>query len=436
MAPPTTSPTSLLWAYQLKREHGYLLQRMNDLETRNEDHDSRIKLAESAGLESSSKEVKKLAQQVKTLQESDVQKRLADMESGIAEKMDDLQAESEAHTLVIASLQDQQKAAPGEYKRDAAAREQMMLKRISEMESGLKKYEISLDRMGKRLDQTRFDQIKTQLEDLMKQAKIDSEDMERMVRSIAALEAGNAELTKANAELERKLEKMAAKAASAAKDPAVGATTRSNEPDTTAGAKDQGPPKKKSHKWAGGGADRDIIRSGSDLINSPRAAAKSPSTAAKDPSKKKPAPPKATKTKRQIPTKKVPAQSDQTLETPKKSHRWAGGGADRDIIQAGTTFNAGAKRRRSSSVAVEPPGQKKSRLSGDSAEHLRVAAGSSSVRELASSLLPPSKSDSQLNVASAARFTDEFNGKVVKTGKGWVEVAEPDVEVLSQASNG
>lgn len=409
---------------------------MNDLETENEDHDSRIKTAESAGLESSSKEVKKLAQQVKTLQENDVQKRLSDMGTGIAEKMDDLQAESETHTLVIASLQDQQKAAQGEYKKDAAAREQTMLKRITEMESGLKKYETSLDRMGKRLDQTRFDQIKAQLEDLMKQAKIDSEDIEKMARSIAALEAGNAELTKANAELERKLAKMAAKAASAAKDPAAGATTRINEPDTTAGAEEQNPPKKKSHKWAGGGADRDIIRLGSDLFNSPRAAAKSPITAAKEPSKKKPAPPKATKTKRQIPAKKIPVQSDQTLETPKKSHRWAGGGADRDIIQAGTTFNAGTKRRRSSSATVEPPAQKKGLLSGDGVEHLRVAAGSPSVRESASLLLPPSKSDSKLNIASAARSTDGFDGKVIKAGKGWVEVAEPDVEVLSQASNG
>ena len=106
--PPPSSPSSLLWAHQLKREHGYLQKRLDDIQTTSDKQDRRIKTLESGAYKSNelaNAEVTTLAKHVKALQEQGLDTRLSDMETNVNQKLDDVQAESEAMTLQIAALQ-------------------------------------------------------------------------------------------------------------------------------------------------------------------------------------------------------------------------------------------------------------------------------------------------------------------------------------------
>lgn len=422
MAARPSSPTSLLWAHQLKREHGFLLQRMQDLEAKNESQEARIKTAESAAKSNSNSEIAELAEQVKALNEAGMEKRIANMERDVAEKLDDVQAESEAHTLQIASLQNAENMAEEE-RRKAVSKDKALLKRIGEVEEGLQKYEKSLDRMGKRLDETRFEQIKGQLDGLTKQVQREGEQMKWLTESINALEAANAELIKASEKLETELSKMAAKAASAEKKKSerTSAANVQVEPPAKGGA-EQEQPKKKSHKWAGGGADRDIIRMGSDLFGTPSTVQRSPHTATKEPPKKKPAPP-GPKKKPQPP---LPNQqritSSDSSGTPKKSHRWAGGGADKDIIQAGIFQGIDAKRRRSSENFSEAPKKKPHKWAGGGADKEIIQAGSSP----ASNPQPSHRKEIAAEKPKQSSRVPAADGDevIVRAGKGWIEVAD------------
>ena len=136
--------------------------------------------------------------------------------------------------------------------------------------------------------------------------------------------------------------------------------------------------RKKSHKWAGGGADKDIIRQGSGLVES------SPSTVANLQQKmslapkKSAAPPKKPPVLKKPPVKKKPA----VPKTPgpasdRKSHKWAGGGADRAIIAAGQSQEPKIKRERTSDDEDEDdePPRKRARQTIGGKEIIRSGKG-------------------------------------------------------------
>lgn len=430
MAPRPSSPTSLLWAHQLKREHGYLLQRMQNLEAKNENHDSRLTAAESATSINSNQEIEGLAEQVKALNEAGVEKRIADMEKNVAEKLDEVQAESEAHTIQIASLQNDTQMAEEE-RRKTAGKDKVLLKRIDEVETHLKKYEKALGQIGKRLDESRFEQIKGQLEGLTKEVKQEGEQMKWLQESITALESANAELLKANEKLDREISKMAAKEAANDQKKAQ-KSNAAEESQATAGAEDEdSPSRKKSHKWVGGGADRDIIRMGSGFVGKSKTTQKSPQSTSKAPPareqpKKNLAPP-GPKKKPQPPALKPQRFVPNDSGSPKKSHRWAGGGADKDIIQSGVSFSVDEKRRRSGDAEPEAARKKPPRLSEGDADGDTIRAASASSSKLQSSNIAKIKSEfgkpSRRSIPQA-----EGDEVVVRSGKGWLEVLEGEVE--------
>ncbi|KAF2187761.1 hypothetical protein K469DRAFT_748968 [Zopfia rhizophila CBS 207.26] len=70
MAPPS-DPASLLWAHQLKREHGHLLDRLKDLEATHESYDARIKATEaiSEGMKAIVKNMRQMAMRITAIEE-------------------------------------------------------------------------------------------------------------------------------------------------------------------------------------------------------------------------------------------------------------------------------------------------------------------------------------------------------------------------------
>lgn len=423
MAARPSSPTSLLWAHQLKREHGYLLKRVQKLESENEKHDDRIKSAENAARSSTSGDIESLAQQVKAMEDSGVTQRVTDMEANVTRKLDDVEAESEAMTMQIAALQKDDAVTKAEREK-ALTKEKALLRRISDVEQGLKKYEQTLDRIGRQVNDDRLQQIKDQLENLAKQVKKEGSQMKLLEESVKVLEDANRELQKANEKLEADLKRVADQ--SAANESAKAATSTSpDEADATSGAQQESS-KKKSHKWVGGGADRDIIQKGSVMFGSQIEAAASTQTSA-PPAKKKPPPPPPKPKKKPLPPKKGLFTSNADSSSPKKSHRWAGGGADKDIIQAGISLDSKASRKRSRSVgdiAVPPKKRPQNRLSGGDTVKNAVRTGPSTDPKP-----KPQKATPAPKPAQAAWAKDGVAKKdVVRAGKGWYEIADEPIE--------
>lgn len=281
MAPRPSSPTSLLWAHQLKREHGFLLGRMQQLESTNQRQEERIKEVGATAKSSADHDISALAEQVKALDERGINDRLARVEKDVMNKLDDVQAESEAILMKVAALE-KDEARVDEERRKAFNKEKMLLKRVAEVEANLKTYQESLERVGRRVDDVSISTIRAQLEGLTKQVRKEGEGMKRLEESITVLEAADAELAKANERLAAQVEELAAvraESALAAQSAPKTAATKASAAKATLTPKavsthtqspseaDDSPraQKKKSHKWAGGGADRDIIRQGSDL---------------------------------------------------------------------------------------------------------------------------------------------------------------------------
>ncbi|KAF2662806.1 hypothetical protein K491DRAFT_2913 [Lophiostoma macrostomum CBS 122681] len=75
--PPIAStplnPTSLLWGHQLKREHGFLLDRMKTLEKGHQGYDARIRSAEVAAntVKNTAQDIKRLERSLSAIDESD-----------------------------------------------------------------------------------------------------------------------------------------------------------------------------------------------------------------------------------------------------------------------------------------------------------------------------------------------------------------------------
>ncbi len=350
MAPPRpSSPTSLLWAHQLKREHSYLLKRVQDLESSNKAHEDRIKTAEAAGKAVASGEIASLAKQIKDLEDIGLSKCVDAMEDDVPRKIDDVQADSEALTMQLAALQKDDLVAREE-KKKSLNKDKALLNRIGEVEEGLKKYERGLELVGRKVNDQQISAIKEQLDGLTKRVMKEGSQMKLLVESIQQLEQAHDELRKANQGLEEQLRKRSDEPVERPKqainrpstvedDASEGAT-----PEVTTG-------RKKNHKWSGGGADRDIVKMGTTLFGDrlPKASAPKKDAA---PRKAPIVPPKKPKP-RKGPVPKAPL-------TPgvRKSHKWGGGGADRDIVAAGLSGDEGRKRKRSAEVEPEPPKSK------------------------------------------------------------------------------
>ncbi|TKA82841.1 hypothetical protein B0A55_00993 [Friedmanniomyces simplex] len=282
MTPRPSSPTSLLWAHQIKREHGHLLVRVQKLESVSDQHESRLKHAETAAKSHVNDGIPALAEQVKALHKSGLPERLAKVEKDVMSRLDYVQADNEAMTIKVASLE-KDEAVAEEERRKAFNKEKALLKRVAEAEEGLKKYEQSLERMGRRVDEQSIGTIRAQLDKLSEQVKKEGPEMEQMGESIITLERANAELRNANDGLAVEVQKLAAKSAAAA---AAANAQVASLPAKKAAGKHEAPgyelddeiqtpqpplkKKKQSHKWAGGGADKDIIRQNGDVKRTPR----------------------------------------------------------------------------------------------------------------------------------------------------------------------
>lgn len=347
MAARPSSPTSLLWAHQLKREHGHLLKRMQELEANSERQAKRIKTAETAAESQSQTDLAALAKKVKALDHSGVASQLSKIEHSLREKAEELEAGIEAITIQIAAMKKDAESRDEE-KRKAFTKEKTLLKRIGEIETGLKSYEDALDKMGRRVDDDRMEQIKGQLKALTRQVEKEGGRMQWLEASIIALEGANGDLMKANARLMTEIQKAAAVTKGGA-----GASENDDDSSAVPVAPQQGRSDRLSHGWKGSGTEKDILASGVHILgdkvlklpakkttqdddvqdDDETPTRKGVGFARKEKPKSKPIPPHL----RPLPP------IDASLPK-KKSHKWSGGGTEKGILSDGNALlgDAGA----------------------------------------------------------------------------------------------
>ncbi|KAK3675726.1 hypothetical protein LTR78_004367 [Recurvomyces mirabilis] len=278
MTPRPSSPTSLLWAHQIKRENGHILERIRKLEHDNVQQDQRLKGAEQAAMSQASEDIAKITEQVSAIDPVAIKQQLSDIENDVATRLEDVQAESEATMLKMASLE-QDEMLTEQARRKAADRETALLKRVAEVEAGLQRYRSSLDQVGRRIDEHSISKIADQLAGLTKQVTKEGSQMKLLEESIAALETANIELVKANDGLAEQIKELSFLPISvvATARPVTGskkrevAETDANAEDGSTAAHPPRKRRKKSHKWSGGGADKDIIDQAAAMIIKPPA---------------------------------------------------------------------------------------------------------------------------------------------------------------------
>ncbi|KAI6800029.1 hypothetical protein KC350_g15930 [Hortaea werneckii] len=422
MTPRPVSPTSLFWGHQLKREHGHLLARLQQLESAGKQQGERIQKAESAAKETVSRDIAALTEQVRGLSEADFNQRLSKMGEEVMSKLEDVQAEHEATMIKVASL-DKDGAEVEEERRKALTREKALLQRVNEAEKGLEKYRENLQNVGRQVDEINMSAIKTQLENLTQQVLNEGAEMKRLEDSVHMLEAANEELLKANERLVAEMARMAETRNSApaaqpiSKPTSKSASAESETPDADELDSDGEAPrkkKKKSHKWAGGGADRDIIRQNRE---SSRKSAKQIQVPQRQP---------LISTRQGVPPPKSapPAQKAQPSKAGAKATSKAAKKPAAKPARKSDTHAVSKSTAKSTAKSAAKPARK-------SDSHTVLASERKQASKSAPSK-PAKKTESQ----APKPFKNDIDKPIIRSGKGWYEIAVTPVqsEIESQES--
>lgn len=206
MAPqrPPSSPTSLLWAHQLKREHGFLLNRMKKLETEIAGVESRTKAAaDTVGVG----EIAAIAKKVQSLTDHGSHAIVQKIRDEVMGRFEDVGIEIEAVTIQISNLERSQESLK-EDRRHAAESETALLMRINEVEASIKEYKRSVLKLGRKIDDQAISKIRdalTGLSEDVKSNKVAGEtvnaSLERLDEASKVLRAGNEKLAEQVKEL-------------------------------------------------------------------------------------------------------------------------------------------------------------------------------------------------------------------------------------------
>ena len=191
MAPQRpTSPTSLLWAHQLKREHGFLLDRMRKIEIV---FGNSREAAPNSRLEQNIEEV---AKQVKLLQNK-IDKKEDDSGSEVAKRVESIEIELQAMSKKNEFLERVQRKTE-EDRKAVFNKERALLKRMADIEENMRRFESSqMERWSLNSEElaVQIHQILERLERFTVEAK---REQTRLTAKVLALEHANEELQRQN----------------------------------------------------------------------------------------------------------------------------------------------------------------------------------------------------------------------------------------------
>ncbi|KAI7164711.1 hypothetical protein KC319_g9769 [Hortaea werneckii] len=388
--------------------------------------------------ETVSRDIAALTEQVRGLSEGDFNQRLFKLGEEIMSKLEDVQAEHEATMIKVASL-DKDGAEVEEERRKALTRERALLQRVNEAEKGLERYRENLQNVGRQVDEINMSAIKTQLENLTQQVLNEGAEMKRLEDSVHMLEAANEELLKANERLVAEMARMAETRNSApaaqpiSKPTSTSASAESETPDADELYSESETPrtkKKKSHKWAGGGADRDIIRQNRESsrksgkpIQVPQRQPLVSTRQGVPPPKSAPPAPKAQPPK---------AGSKGTSKTATKPTAKPARKSDSHAVSKSTPKSTAKPARKSDTPAVSKSTAKSAAKPARKSDSHTVLAKERKQPSKSAPSKPAKKTESQ----TPKPFKNDVDKPIIRSGKGWYEIAVTPVqsEIESQES--
>lgn len=183
---PTSFPTSLLWAHQMKRENALLMGRMKKLEEHLARFETEAAAKDDGGARVSSLE-KRLDAVSKKQQQDDEKLRKETLE-----KFENLQGDVEAITLQIAALVPK-------------------VDQIQEVEQRLKEYELWRTELGRFVDEEKMGQIRERLRVLSVRIDGGEQSQQDVRRNVEVLEEVASTLKKGYEELQAELKEIAAR---------------------------------------------------------------------------------------------------------------------------------------------------------------------------------------------------------------------------------
>ncbi|SMY24483.1 unnamed protein product [Zymoseptoria tritici ST99CH_1A5] len=210
MAPPhpPTSPTSLLWAHQLKREHGFLLNRMQKLEAEIARVETRNKAIETSATKD---DLAALAEQVRTLKDSgkneaeQVQQEVMSQLANVGKEMEDI-----VKKVTTIGENEQQNKEDWERANDT---QKSLLKRIEDVERNLQEYASALEQLGEEMDAAQTTKAWKMLIEMKDQVKAGQNGLDSVAANLITLEEVSDELKAQNAKLAKQIKELAKKPA-------------------------------------------------------------------------------------------------------------------------------------------------------------------------------------------------------------------------------
>lgn len=200
MAPRPSSPTSLLWAHQLKREHAYLLERIKTLETANVQLKENLQVVEerNTAATSANENISKLAALLEPVEGANDKliQRLEKLESSLKDATEDakctlrrLQKKVEGIDSISIEIRNDQA--------NAKAAHALALQRISEVEELQRKQKAANREFGSEDDLTDVRALNWRIKRLETERKEDAMKFKEMQDKLSALEKTNQHTTQA-----------------------------------------------------------------------------------------------------------------------------------------------------------------------------------------------------------------------------------------------
>lgn len=186
MASPAKPATDLLWAYQMKREHRYLQERLHTLESTFTKQDKRIAAAENNDGSTQDARITEISNQVRTLQESDVTEQIA----GLAGELRDTRQQVER-------MRDKLRGAEKKSKEDssvASDKDIAVQERLSEIELHLGRVQVDLQRLEKGFELTALENMRVNAEKFEEANKQHSARFENLEEQLHQLTHSQVEL--------------------------------------------------------------------------------------------------------------------------------------------------------------------------------------------------------------------------------------------------
>ncbi|KAM3420067.1 hypothetical protein BST61_g3373 [Cercospora zeina] len=215
MAPksqPPSSPTSLLWTHQIKREHGHLSERLSRLEAAISRLESKASIEKDreAELAALSQQLHSYADENSKKNESVAEAAIEQVRKEVSESFEDIKGRLEAVLSKLDAV-DRDAGNAAAAKKEDFTREVDMLKRVKRIEEEIDEYRRSLTAIGKQLDEECVQKVQAQINKLLQESKNAGDDHEKVKENMSMLEDAVAALKEENEKLVAEVQEAKAK---------------------------------------------------------------------------------------------------------------------------------------------------------------------------------------------------------------------------------